>query len=232
VNLQPKYRYNSGSKKLIGAEALVRFDCSGTLIHPSHFIPVAERNQLISAIDKFVLEAALEILSSNPKLPYISVNVSALELLSPNYADEVETLIRSKKISPQRIELELTEGMVISDRASNHHLHELSKFGVRIAIDDFGTGETKFDYLATLPINVIKIDISLVRKYQSSPDSYKKLLSAINAVGMACETEVIAEGVDCQEIVDALVGLGINDFQGYHFGRPVSVSEFITKHLS
>lgn len=232
INLQPKYRLKNEFKELIGAEALVRFNYNGTPIQPTHFIPVAERNQLISAIDRFVLESALDVLSNNSKLPYISVNVSALELLSPNYADEVKALIQSKNISPERIELELTEGMVITDKASNHHLHELSQLGVRIAIDDFGTGETKFDYLATLPVNAIKIDISLVRKYQTSPNSYKKLLSAINAIGVACETEVIAEGVDSQQIIDALVDIGISDFQGYHFGRPVSISEFIAEHLS
>jgi EAL domain-containing protein (putative c-di-GMP-specific phosphodiesterase class I) len=230
--LQPKYKQGleGEDKELIGAEALMRLSVKGAPIYPSSFIPVAERGHLIASVDALILKLALNALSDNDWIPRISVNVSAIELLSPSYAQDVLELISASGVSPERIELEVTEGSVINDMSSEAHLHKLSKAGVHISIDDFGTGVTKFDYLAKLPVDVIKIDRSLVLAHANAPESYGVLLKAISAVGSACEIDVIAEGVDAEEQVLGLRKLGIKYFQGYYYGKPVPLSDFIHDH--
>ncbi len=230
--LQPKYRTDvlAGSPTLIGAEALLRLSVQGLPISPTSFIPVAERGHLIALVDMWILKAALRTLNENPWIPRISVNVSVIELLSPSYANDVLEQIDASGVSPDRLELEVTEGCVISDISSALHLHKLSEKGVHISIDDFGTGQTKFDYLAKIPVNSIKIDRSLVLNHASAPDSYGVLLRAICAVGAACKIRVIAEAVETEAQVAGLTGLGITDFQGYYFGKPVPINSFIEAH--
>lgn len=228
--LQPKYQRNVAGDICVGAEALIRLQVDNHLVPPNLFIVVAERTKIIAPLGKWVLGKASETLSKHPQIPRVSVNVSAIELLSPNYCAEVKELLTGSGVAPSKLELEITERMVMNDDQSYHHLKQLGEVGVMISIDDFGTGETRFDYLAKMPVDVIKIDMSLVRNYFAAPEAYGKLLKAIHAVGTSCGIEVIAEGVEKSDQVSGLHALGIDKFQGYYFGKGVPVSEFLDNH--
>ena len=230
--LQPKYQRRGTSDVCIGAEALLRLRVDKDFIPPAHFIDIAERSRIIAPIGKMVMKRALEILRDYPKFPRISVNVSPIELLSPNYCKEVHELIAAIGVDPKRLELEITERVVMNDGLAYQHIRELASSGIKISIDDFGTGETRFDYLAKFNVDVIKIDMSLVREYYASPNTYSKLLQAIHAVGRSCKIDVIAEGVEKSKYVDSLHALGIEQFQGYFFGKGVPLTDFIDAHAA
>jgi len=231
VNLQPKYKISSSnSKSCIGAEALLRLTVKGVQIPPSQFIPFAVSNRLISSLDEMVLKIVLQVLCDNPSIPSISVNVEAEDLLNPDFSNNVLELIEMHQVDKTRLELELTETSVINDNASYNHIRKLANEGIKISIDDFGTGQTRFDYLARMPISVIKIDKSLVDEYLQAPAYYGKLLSAINSIGSGCEMDVIAEGIENAEDLKMLTDLGVSKFQGYHFGKPTPIDNFMDRH--
>jgi EAL domain-containing protein (putative c-di-GMP-specific phosphodiesterase class I) len=232
VYFQPKYNTASGEAVCVGAEALLRLSFCGNKISPKQFIGVAERSKLIEPLGRLALKASLEALSNNPGLQCVSVNVSTHELLSPNYADEILALLNSAGVAPERLELEITEGTVIADLESASHLLKLSQCGVKVSIDDFGTGETKFDYLADIPIKVIKIDKSMVDKFLRTPESHGRLIKAVIAVGKSCGLDVIAEGIESEADAKKLQGLGLFDFQGFHFGRPCPIEVFLKENAS
>lgn len=232
VHFQPKYNTASGGGQCVGAEALLRMSFSGAKISPDQFIGVAERSKLIEPLGRVALKTSLEVLRENPGLRCISVNVSTHELLSPNYADEIIALLDSEGVLPERLELEITEGTVIADLESANHLLKLSECGVKISIDDFGTGQTKFDYLANIPVKVIKIDRSMVNKFLLAPETHGRLIKAVIAVGKSCDLDVIAEGIESEADAKKLEALGLFDFQGFHFGRPRPVEEFLKENKS
>jgi EAL domain-containing protein (putative c-di-GMP-specific phosphodiesterase class I) len=233
IAIQPKYKIDpNDSPTCIGAEALTRFSVNGSQISPTTFIPIAEQTGLISQLGLFALGQTLKILKEHQELSSISVNVSALELLDSEYSSKVITMVEAALGQPNnRLELEITESAAINDMESFHHLEKLVRAGIRIAIDDFGTGLTKFEYLAKVNIDVLKIDQSLVRAFNRAPDTYQRLLKAITAVGSQCSLEVIAEGVENAEEVDRLnAEIGLTKFQGWHFGKAVSPDEFFKAH--
>lgn len=232
VYFQPKYNTADGNTLCMGAEALLRLSFSGNRISPDQFISVAERSSLIEPLGKFVLKAALHALRNNSGLQCVSVNVSTHELLSANYAEDTISLLKQSEVSPDRLELEITEGTVIADLESAKHLLRLSGEGVRISIDDFGTGQTKFDYLADIPVNVIKIDRSMVNKFLLAPETHGRLIRAVIAVGSSCNLEVIAEGIEAGEDAKKLEALGLHDFQGFYFGHPRPIDVFLAENAS
>lgn len=232
VSIQPKYQVGAIPPLCIGAEALMRFQVAGSDISPSSFIPVAEQTGLIAQIGFFALRSTLKILKAHPELKSVSVNVSPLELLDSEYSTKVIALVVEELGSVGgRLELEITESAAINDLESFHHLEALSKAGIRIAIDDFGTGLTKFDYLAKVDVKVLKIDQSLVRSFNRAPETYKKLLGAIVAVGHSCDLEVIAEGVEyAHEAENLTKQVGLTKFQGWLFGKAVPPNQFFELH--
>lgn len=231
IYLQPKYERLPDGDKCVGAEALLRLTAEGNLIPPKTIIDYSERNELISLIDMMVFEKVLNILEKHPDIPSISVNVSPLDLLLPDYSSQVlDKLSKVTDLVRSRLEFEITESMAINDESSFRHIKTISENGVKISIDDFGTGLTRFDYLARLPVNVIKIDKSLVDNYISAPESYGVLLSAISAIGKSCSFEVLAEGLETLKDVESLHKLGISKYQGYHFGKPKPLDKFLIDH--
>ena len=229
LHLQPKYQLENDTKKCIGAECLIRLYVDGNPFPPSVFIDYAEKSGLIVQIDDWVLKNALKILKDNPSIPRLSINVSALDLLDYAYSSNVIALLKKHNIAPERLEIEITERIVLEDGLPYDHINELAKHGVKISIDDFGTGDTRFDYLANITVHVIKVDMSLVQKFKKDSEKYSVLLKAIAAVGKTCEIEVIAEGIGEQDedIVPSLVDeIGIKRFQGYLFGKPVPLNDF------
>lgn len=228
--LQAKYERRNGQDICIGAEALARLTVNGQPVSPSLFVPIAEQAKLVEMLDRWVLMEVLQLLSDDPTIPRVSVNVAAVELASPNYAKDVLDCIQLMGVDPSRLELEITERVVVEDGMSTEHLIRLGEYGVKISIDDFGTGQTRFDYFARMPVHVVKIDMSLVKNFVAAPSSYSTLLKAIHAVGSACSMEIVAEGVETEEVRDSLIQLGITKFQGYVYGKPLPVQAFLANH--
>ena len=217
----------------IGAEALIRWeDPEQGLISPAKFIPVAEDTGLILPIGQWVLQTAcaqLKDWESNPltRELTLAVNVSARQFRQPGFVNQVRGMIEESLIDPSRLKIELTESTVLENVADTiTKMHALKQIGVRFSMDDFGTGYSSLAYLTQLPLDQLKIDQSFVRNIGTkSTDAMiiQTIIGMANNLGI----EVIAEGVETDVQLDFLSGAGCWFYQGYLFGRPVPVREFI-----
>ena len=217
----------------IGAEALIRWEHPEQgLVSPAKFIPVAEDTGLILPIGQWVLQTAcaqLKEWESNPRTRKLTlaVNVSARQFRQPGFVKQVSEIIEQTRINPSRLKLELTESTVLENVPDTiTRMHALKSIGVRFSMDDFGTGYSSLAYLTQLPLDQLKIDQSFVRNIGTkSTDAMiiQTIIGMANNLGI----EVIAEGVETDVQHDFLSGAGCWFYQGYLFGRPVPVKEFI-----
>jgi EAL domain-containing protein (putative c-di-GMP-specific phosphodiesterase class I) len=212
-------------RSITGFEALVRWlDADGQLVAPSEFIEAAEDSGLIVPIGDWVLREALKQAKgwqTPGRTLSVAVNVSANQLSRAGFVESLRKLIREIGIDPARLELEVTENLIIegaSDARST--LDEVAGLGVGIAIDDFGTGYSGLAYLKRLPIDTVKIDQSFVRDLTIDPDDLA-IVTAIVAMARGLGLDVIAEGVETEEQVDELKRLGCQRAQGYLFAKPM-----------
>lgn len=215
------------------AEALIRWydHCAGTFISPMEFIPAIESTDLIIELDHFVLESAISAAAEWSrrwdKAPMVAVNVSAIHFQQREFVALVSQMLRRHGVPPDRLELEITEGVILGQNDEvRRNLDGLVKLGVRIALDDFGTGYSNVAYLAQLRPDRLKIDQTFVRNLGGS-DHMKSLVAAILGIGRAIDCEVVAEGVETEEQVEILRGLGCRLIQGYFFAKPMPVAEFV-----
>ena len=222
-NLQPQYDI---CHKLRGFEALARLkDDDGTYISPTDFIPVAEKTGLVDRIDMRVFELALSFLDNVSKETdtdiMISVNVSVRHLMKNNFIDEVRNLIASHNVSPERIEIEITESIMIdSAEKALQRIDELKAMGMKIAIDDFGTGYSSLSYLNNFPSDLLKIDKSFIDQMNLS-ESSKQYVAMIISIGHTLDLKVISEGVESSDQVETLKDIGCDYIQGYIWGKPM-----------
>jgi EAL domain-containing protein (putative c-di-GMP-specific phosphodiesterase class I) len=207
-------------------EALVRWqDPERGLVPPAEFIPVAELSGLILPIGRWMLhEACAEAArlgERDGRPPRVSVNVSGRQLVDPGLVSAVESALVDSGLPANRLQLELTESILIQDLEAGVALMErLKNLGVTLALDDFGTGYSSLSYLKQLPFDVIKIDRSFVR---GLPDCREDLaiVSAVISFAGALGMDVLAEGVETADHVRALLELGCDHAQGFHFHRPL-----------
>jgi diguanylate cyclase (GGDEF)-like protein len=207
--------------RIIGFEALVRWQHPVRgLIPPSDFIPLAEESGLIVPIGEWVLRAACREAASWQGGLQVAVNVSAVQFRRGNLEGLVRDVLTEMGLDPSRLELELTEGVLIEDAAhARSVLLALKSLGVRISLDDFGTGYSSLSYLETFPLDRIKID----RSFVSGIGRTERSLAIVRAViGLAhgLNLPVLAEGVETEEQLAALVREGCDEVQGYLIGRP------------
>ena len=209
---------------IIGYEALVRWQHPVRgLVPPVDFIAIAEDCGAIIDIGKWVLKKACEDAAGWAGDIKIAVNLSPAQLNDPELAPFVhETLLRTG-LSPRRLELEITESMIIADRTrALHILRQLKNLGVTIAIDDFGTGYSSLDTLNAFRFDKIKIDRSFLKDSETNPQS-KAIIRAILALGRSLGIKVLAEGVETRTQLDLLKLEGCEEAQGYLFGRPEAI---------
>lgn len=234
---QPVVRSADGV--LVGVEALLRWD-SPTLgsIPPARFIPQLERNGLIIPVGRWVLETAcLEIteLSVKRATPFhLAVNVSARQLLHPTFVTDVKAALEQSGLDADRLELEITESVLIENEAAGDILRDLRRLGVQIAADDFGTGYSSLSYLWRFPFSTLKIDRSFVVGMNKDPQA-EIVVSAILKLACALDLEVVAEGIETEEQFEVLKSLGCPLIQGYWTGRPMpmtAIKELMTPHAS
>ena len=228
---QPKISYRQGS--IYGIEALVRWNHGEKgFISPGEFVPHAEYTGLIKPMTMWVLNTALRQYSawrSDFDIQHInmSVNISAKNLLDLNFPDEVEEVLNQWSVDPSSLELEITESAVMEDpEHARKILEHLDALGVRLSIDDFGTGYTSLGYLKKLPVDEIKIDRSFVR-HMTSDESDAMIVRSTVDLAHNLGMTVIAEGVETEEVLAALMDLGCDGAQGYYIGRPLFAAEFL-----
>jgi len=159
----------------------------------------------------------------------IAVNLSARQFRQKNLISMIEQVLGETGLAPNLLELELTEGMLMQDvEEAAHTLAQMHEMGVRLAIDDFGTGYSSLSYLKSFPIHTVKIDRSFVRDISSDPDD-AAIVTAIVAMARSLNLKVTAEGVQTEEQAVFLRSLACDLAQGFHFGRPMSASDFAAR---
>ncbi len=229
LHYQPKVNLESGT--MTGAEALIRWqDPDIGLIYPAEFVPIAEECGLIVPIGLWVLGEVCRQLqvweSEGLRNVPVAVNVSAVEFRHKNFLPMLENLLEKTGLSPQLLELELTERIVMHDaEMSASVLHAIKSMGIQLAIDDFGTGYSSLSYLKRFPIDTLKIDQSFVRDI-TRDSSDATIVSAVIGMGRNLNQRVVAEGVETFEQLDFLKAHHCEEGQGYQFSRPLVADEF------
>jgi diguanylate cyclase (GGDEF)-like protein/PAS domain S-box-containing protein len=228
VHYQPRIEVASG--RIIGAEALIRWDCPGKgLIPPDSFISIAEETGLIIPIGQWILQEACRQASAWQRagLPRInvSVNLSPIQFRHAGLVQSVAAALAQAGLDPACLELELTESFVMHDAERiNLAMQSLKALGVEIAVDDFGTGYSSLSYLKRFPVDRLKVDKSFVRDIDSDPDD-AAIVRAIITLGHALGLKVVAEGVETRAHHEFLRQHGCDELQGYYFSRPIPALE-------
>jgi diguanylate cyclase (GGDEF)-like protein len=214
---------------VVGAEALMRWQHPELgMISPFKFIPLAEEMGLIGTLGEWGVEEAcrqmVELQTLGLDLPKVSVNVSALQF-NPAFIARVSEILHSTGLRPRRLQLELTEGIMLDNtEATILSLSELKDLGVRLSIDDFGTGYSSLSYLSRFPLDELKIDRSFVKDFDKSEND-ASLVVAIIAMAKSMRLQLVAEGVETQEQYHFLRNHGASVIQGYLFSKPVPLEE-------
>lgn len=220
-----------------GVEALVRWRSpTRGLVPPDRFIPFAEETGLIVPLGDWVLEEAcrqmVEWIKQGIICDYVSVNLSPRQFSREAICDRVTEVLRQTGLPPERLEVEITEGMLFEARAAaEQKCIKLSQMGVRIALDDFGTGYSSLGYLKRFPITKLKIDRSFVKDLpRSTADG--EITVAIIAVAKALGMEVVAEGIETEAQFDFLRERACDLGQGFLFSRPLMVPDIEARFAS
>ncbi|MGP7795986.1 EAL domain-containing protein [Sphingomonas sp. CLY1604] len=216
---------------IVGYEALLRWDhpTRGT-ISPADFVPVAEECGLIEAMGEWVLRTACDEAAGWPGNVRVAVNVSPIQFANPAFPALVASALAHAGLAPQRLELEITEGVFLDGSTSTDTMFRALKgLGVRLALDDFGTGYSSLGYLRTAPFDKIKIDQSFVRGAAQPGNRNAAIIRAIVTLADTLGMETTAEGVEIQDEIDLVRDLGCSHIQGYVYGRGVAGTEVIAQ---
>jgi len=235
LQYQPKINLATG--KIMGAEALIRWNDPNTgLVPPSRFISILEETGLINAVGRWALHRAVADYlcwrRAGLSAVRIAVNVSPLQLGSQGFVKEIERIIGTDPLAAEGLELEITESLIMADvKHSVASLQKLRAMGVTVAIDDFGTGFSSLSYLAKLPINTVKIDRSFVADLTTARGSSVLVAMIIN-LAHSLKLTVVAEGVETAEQSRILGELGCDNVQGYFYSKPIPGAEFCERFLA
>jgi diguanylate cyclase (GGDEF)-like protein len=225
---QPQVKLST--HQVVGFEALIRWHHPELgLIPPAQFIPLAEESNLIIPIGTWVLVEACKYAAKWPEKWRIAVNLSAAQFSEGNVIEVVRWALQISRLEPARLELEITESLLIHDNVSAQEtLTALRKLGVRIALDDFGTGYSSLAYLRTFPLNKLKIDRSFVSAL-SQDSSALAIVNAIIQLADALELDTTVEGIETQQEADILRSCGCRDAQGFYFSKPLPLQEALAQ---
>jgi EAL domain-containing protein (putative c-di-GMP-specific phosphodiesterase class I) len=218
---------DASSEAVIGFEALIRWD------HPDHgpvspamFIPLAEEIGLINEIGEWVLRTACAEAAAWPQNISVAVNLSPVQFKSVALPNVVRTVISETGLAAKRLELEITEGVFLSN---DEHVHDmidsLKRIGLKLALDDFGTGYSSLSYLQRVPFDKIKIDQSFVRGASDPESRNAALIRAMVGLASDLKMQTTAEGVETAEELQLVRDLGCSLVQGYIFGKPMPAEE-------
>jgi diguanylate cyclase (GGDEF)-like protein len=218
-------RFETRTLRINGFEALARWrHPEHGLISPTRFIPVAEQCGLIAELGMRVLTDAC-IFAAELPAGRIAVNLSPAQFLSNNLADVIANVLKEQHLSPRRLELEITEGVLIADETQAlSTLNSLHERGFELALDDFGTGYASLSYLRRFPFDRIKIDQSFVRG-QEHDAATRAIVESVLTMASRLRLEVTAEGVETDRQLDLLINQGCREVQGFLLGHPMPADE-------
>jgi len=226
LHYQPQARINA---EVIGFEALVRWrhPVRG-LVAPAVFIPIAEESGLILPIGEWVLREACREAASWPKPLQIAINLSPIQFRHGDLASLVHSALLETGLAPDRLELEITESVLIDDFSrAVRVLRQLKALGVRIAMDDFGTGYSSLSNLQSFAFDKIKIDRSFISNLETNRHS-ATIVRAVIGLGRGLDLPVVAEGVETKEQLAFLSSEECAEIQGYLLGHPMPIVEYAT----
>ncbi|PVM71929.1 putative bifunctional diguanylate cyclase/phosphodiesterase [Caulobacter radicis] len=212
--------------RVTGCEALLRwFHPERGMVSPGEFIPLAEEIGLIGALGDWVLRAACDEAARWPQHVRLAVNLSPAQFRDRRLAATVVQALAASGLAAERLELEITESVLLQDSASNMAiLHDLKALGVRISMDDFGTGYSSLSYLRSFPFDKIKIDQTFVRDILDDADALA-IIKAVLDLGASLGITTTAEGVESEEQLHELRRQGCGEIQGYFISRPKPAAE-------
>ena len=228
LHYQPQIDTRLG--KIVGAEALMRWQRDGKLVPPGEFIPLAEEIGLIIPFGEWAIRTTIGqnrawVDSGFEALP-IAVNIPGSHFERSNFVDMVQEALKRQGMDAKYLELEITETTLMRNLvATLPTLDALTKLGIRLSVDDFGTGYSSLSYLRRLPIDTLKIDGSFVRDLQKGSDN-EAIVAAIIAMARSLNLRVIAEGVETHDQMCLLHAYGCHIMQGYYFSRAVPAADF------
>jgi EAL domain-containing protein (putative c-di-GMP-specific phosphodiesterase class I) len=221
------------SEKTIGFEALLRLRAAdGSPIPPATFIPIAEEMGLITMIGDWVVREACSVASTWPEHVKIAVNISPAQVHAGGLVDTVREALAASSLDPSRLELEVTEGLFMSD--TDFVLTELGRLkglGLGVVMDDFGTGYSSLSYLWRFPFDKIKIDRSFVQTLGRADKNIATVIRTIIALGHALNMQVTVEGVENEDQLVFVRDVSCDEVQGFYFGRPGPIADVASRIL-
>jgi diguanylate cyclase (GGDEF)-like protein/PAS domain S-box-containing protein len=225
---QPQVDLHSG--RLVGAEALVRWQHPERgLVPPPKFIPITEETGLINDLGSWALREACAQIARWDRagfaIPRLAINVSVRQLDRPGFAELIAGICAESGVWPQRLEIEITESVLMQTENATELLARLRMMGLSLSIDDFGTGYSSLSYLRRLPIDKLKIDQAFVTDVTTNAND-AAIIESVIALARTMSLATVAEGVESEEQAALLRRFGCHAAQGYHFSRPLPAGEF------
>jgi diguanylate cyclase (GGDEF)-like protein/PAS domain S-box-containing protein len=231
LNYQPQVEIDTG--RLIGVEALVRWNHPELgLVPPIRFIPLAEDTGFINQLGKWVLSEACRQMvrwrEAGLEVPKMAVNLSAKQFDRGSIVSMVADILRETGLEPHRLQLEVTESVIMNTGDALAFINDLHAIGVSLAIDDFGTGYSSLAYLKQMPVQTLKIDRSFIKDISTDVND-EAIAIAIIQLGKSMNLSVIAEGVETHDQAAFLLRHGCNQAQGYFYSRPVMPEDLLQR---
>ncbi len=216
---------------ILHGEILLRMiDKEGDIVSPNNFLPAAEKYNMISLIDEWVVKHTIEWLATRKDKVLISINLSGMSLSNRDFLSFVISTIKQYKINPELLCFEITETAAINHlNVAITFMNTLKKLGCTFALDDFGSGLSSFSYLTSLPVDYLKIDGAFVMDIDKDPLHYA-MVKSINEVGQTMGIKTIAEFAASEGIIESLREIGVDNAQGYAIARPVPLSSLMIKN--
>jgi len=227
--MQPRVNLQSG--EIVGAEALIRWIHPELgFIPPTDFIPVIEKNGMIHDISDWVLHTALDFLTQAQLLNEsfkVSVNISIKQFERSDFLEKITIAIEQARINASDLELEITEGLLISNQdQAVAVLNELKAKNVIVSLDDFGTGYSSLSYLKEFPIDIIKIDRSFIQDLEKNKEGFEIVKAVVN-LAHTLGRSVVAEGIETAAHYECLKQIGCEEGQGYFMEKPIPIDAFL-----
>lgn len=224
--------YSTEKRRFVSAEALVRIRReNGELVPPIDFIPVAEANGSILKVGEAVFRKVCEFLNKSRieeyGMSYIEVNLSVVQCAYDKLAEDYISIMKDYGISPKLINLEITESASMNAKKTLlENMKRLTSYGVNFSLDDFGTGQSNLDYIADMPVDIVKFDKGMTSAYFENGKA-RYIMDAAMSMIQGMNLKIVSEGIETEEQFKVMNDLGINYIQGYYFSKPLPADEFM-----